>query len=216
MSIMHGISIPGAENIYGRHTYANAPLWSLPYEFLLYLFVGISLGLSKNWKSPAVMLLIFMAILLAPNEITKKCTFYTMDLLVLSRFGAGFCIGSLMFLTKDRWNVNSFKIPCAVFCFVIIFALIGNAGDIDTAGRICIAVLIILIGVSFNDRLIRGRADISYGLYIWGWPIQSMMLRELSLSFIPSVLITILITCCIAYFSRVYIEEPFLRKKTIS
>lgn len=215
MSVMHGISIPGAENIYARHTYANAPLWSLPYEFALYLILGLALGLSKNWKAPAVMLCVFMTVLLAPHDITKKITFYSMDLLVLSRFGVGFCIGSMMFLTKDEWNFNSFKIPCTIFCISIVCALVGNSSDIDTIGRICIAVLIIVIGVSFNDSLIKGKADISYGLYIWAWPVQCMVISSLSLSFLPSVITTILITCCIATFSRIYIEEPFLKRRKV-
>lgn len=215
MSVMHGLSIPGTENIYGRRTYANAPLWSLPYEFILYILLGIFIGFSRNWKAPVTMFLIFVSILMMPSDITKKTTFYTMDLLVLARFGAGFCIGSLMYLTKESWNTKSFKVPCTVFCLVIVYSLIGNSNDINSIGRICIAVLIIIVGVSFNDKLIKGRSDISYGIYIWAWPVQSMVINGFTLAFMPSLLITIFITCGLALFSRVFIEEPFMKRKTI-
>lgn len=214
MSLMHGISIPGAENIYGRHAWANGPLWSLVYEFALYLIIGLFLGMSKNWKAPAVALIVFMFILLTPPDVATKYNFYGMDMIALAKFGVGFSIGSLMFLTKDVWDKPSFKIPCAIFCFAIIFSIIGNAGDINSVGRFCVAVLIIITGVSFNDVFIRGRVDISYGIYIWSWPVQNIVIHSFDLTFIPSLILTVIITCAVASFSRIYIEEPFMKRKT--
>lgn len=215
MSLLHGITIPGAENIYGHKMWANAPLWSLIYEFTLYLLIGLFLGISKNWKSSAVAVVVFMFILLSPKEIAEKYNFYGMDIITLAKFGVGFSIGSLMFLTKSAWDNSKFKIPCSIFCILVIYSIIGNKVDIDSVGRICVAILIIMTGVSFNDIYIKGRVDISYGVYIWAWPVQSIVIySSLNLTFYPSLMLTILITCLVSAFSRVYIEEPFMKRKT--
>lgn len=45
-----------------------------------------------------------------------------------------------------------------------------------TAG---LAMLTIVIGTSFGDRLILGRFDISYGVYIYAFPIQQIVINRL-------------------------------------
>ena len=54
--------------------------------------------------------------------------------------------------------------------------------------------------------------DISYGIYIWGWPVQvTVQLFYPHLSHHEYILICCSITMLIAFFSALFIEEPFMR-----
>ncbi|CDH01533.1 acyltransferase family protein [Xenorhabdus bovienii] len=210
MSILHGLSISNAENIYGIMTYANAPLWTLSYEFMLYLILGAFMGYSKTWKGPGIILLLSLMILIMPNHMTKDINTYGVQLYILAKFGIGFSIGSILFLTKHIWDNRSTKLSICALCLLILFSLSGQTSDMNVIGRVAVAVLTIIIGVSFKDKILRGRADISYGLYIWAWPIQSIVIHQVNISFWPNLILTMAICVVVAIFSRKYIEEPFL------
>ncbi|CAD6055048.1 TPA: acyltransferase family protein [Escherichia coli] len=214
MSIMHGLSIPNAENVYGRHTYANAPLWTLAYEFFLYIIVGMILCMSKTWKAPAITLALSLFVMCLPKDMTKDINTYGVQIYILAKFGIGFSVGSLMYITRSVWDSKELKLGMFVCCAVVLFALIGKNADMNVAGRVVVAIMTIIIGVSFKDRILNGRLDISYGMYIWAWPIQAIVVGQIKIPFWYSLLLTLTITILAATFSRKYIEEPFLSKRS--
>lgn len=61
-------------------------------------------------------------------------------------------------------------------------------------------------------RKIKLKHDISYGVYIWGWPVQQFLLF-----FWPHInpythmVLSVLISFGIGYLSAVYIEEPAIK-----
>ncbi|MCP6352183.1 acyltransferase, partial [Klebsiella pneumoniae] len=71
-----------------------------------------------------------------------------------------------MSLTKPRWD--SWKIKSFLF-FSLFLLLISMDGtyEIKALGYVIIPVLTIIAGVSFRDKLINGRFDYSYGIYIY-------------------------------------------------
>ncbi|OWF83336.1 hypothetical protein B4907_11430 [Yersinia kristensenii] len=145
----------------------------------------------------------------------KDSYFYSTNYLALMKFGINFFVGSIMFMTISQWNTKKYKITLAIVSILCMYYLSENKADIDTVGRMALSVLTIVIGVSFSISFASGKFDISYGVYIWGWPIQAMIVSLTTLSFWPSLIISLFITCVIAMISRVTVEEYFLRKKPL-
>ncbi|MCK1305760.1 hypothetical protein [Bradyrhizobium sp. 45] len=77
-----------------------------------------------------------------------------------------------------------------------------------TAG---LAMLTIVIGTSFGDRLILGRFDISYGVYIYAFPIQQIVINRLVEGFWSSMLVSAVLTTLAGILSYYLVERRFLR-----
>ena len=214
MSILfsYGNDIPHLWTDYGWLQAANAPIWTLTHEFFLYILGSLAFGLSRTWKAPTALLIIFMLcqIFIAPYLAEKS--FYSMNAHHFTELGTNFSIGALMYVTINSWNSKNTKIFLAAISVIILFALRQEQG-ITIAGRVCISVLTIIIGVSFKDLILKGKMDISYGMYIWAFPIQAIVINVLHLGFYYGTVATFIITGIVAAISRKYIEEPFMRRK---
>jgi peptidoglycan/LPS O-acetylase OafA/YrhL len=156
--------LPGVEfwsgNIGGI---VNGPLWSLPCEALLYLMVFV-LGVSRLLTLPVCLLLLGAGMICLGLD-TAGDTFGS-ALWLLGLFAAGMCGYRLRGpqLISGRWA---------------LLALLGLALSIPAhlflvAFPICGGYLVIWLALSRklpNFRAARF-GDLSYGLYIYGWPIE--------------------------------------------
>lgn len=199
----------------------NAPMWTIAYEMACYL-ATVCVGLSGMfnprrrilWLLCAATLLILNA-LHAFDGLTTEGHRLPMSLL---RFGSLFAVGSVYFLFRD--NVKLGALGAATAGLALIAGLfIGSVAE--TAFAIFGAYLIfwyaLKVRVSPLSR-IANRADLSYGLYLYAWPIQSLMVWTYkfpisSASSGPLMLtgLSVLATGAVAYASWALIERPCLR-----
>ncbi|MGM8553984.1 acyltransferase family protein [Enterobacter hormaechei subsp. steigerwaltii] len=213
MSMMHGINISGVESPYGFQTIVNPPLWTLPYEFVLYIILGVTMLIHRGLIAPVISLFVIIFIVSGFPDAFKNAYFYSINYLALMKFGINFFVGSIMFLTFSVWNNKKHKAFIALISLLILFYLSGNKFDLDVVGRIALAALTIVVGVSFAFKYTSGKFDISYGVYIWGWPIQAVVIQSFDLGFTTSLFIALSVTFAVAFISRVTVEEYFLKKK---
>ena len=156
--------LPGVEfwpgNIGGI---VNGPLWSLPCEALLYLLL-FALGLFRLLSLPVCMLL--LAIGLGALWLDTAGETFGSALWLLGFFAAGMCCYRLRGprLIAGHWALLALlglavSIPARLF--LVAFPLCGGY---------------LTIYLALNKRLPKLRAarfgDLSYGLYIYGWPIE--------------------------------------------
>lgn len=215
MSLMLSKNIPNMWLGYKQELAANPVLWTLPVEFLWYVIIGIALSISNTWKMPATLLAACIAVVSFFPEIIKHMVFYTVPLFWLCSFGICFTIGSLLSLTEESWNKTKTKVLLLFLSVVFLYILKGKP-EINTIGFACIAVITIIFGVSYRDELVKGRFDISYGLYIWAWPVQATVTNFTDLGFYLSFIVTVIITGLISLISWKYIESPFLKRRNIA
>jgi peptidoglycan/LPS O-acetylase OafA/YrhL len=143
----------------------NGPLWSLPCEALLYLML-FSLGVCRL-LSLRVMLLLLAGGIVCLRFDTAGETFGS-ALWLLGFFAAGMCLYQLRGLGSRlfawHWAVLAMiglalSIPARLF--LVAFPLFGSY---------------LVIYLALNRRLPVVRAarfgDLSYGLYIYGWPVE--------------------------------------------
>ena len=78
------------------------------------------------------------------------------------------------------------------------------------AATMAICILIIGLALSLRDKWINGRVDLSYGIYIYAFPTQQIVINLISTQFWLSLAITLLLTLIMAYLSYRFIEKPCL------
>lgn len=84
--------------------------------------------------------------------------------------------------------------------------------EYSVLGTLGITIFVAMIGESFSETLINGKFDISYGIYIYGFPIQQIVINEITRRFWLGMAISIVLSLVAGYLSYRFVEKPFLRK----
>lgn len=189
----------------------NGSLWSLFPEALCYgltLFLGLFGLLNKNKQA---LLLLFILVY----------TIYVVNLYPQAQFGPTFLTlsnarklytcyvcGTCLYAFRNEIFID---VKGQLFIFLASVALIKFGGFLMVA-----PITIAILGIrGFSNFQVPLKYDISYGLYIYAFPIQQLLFRVFS----PTISIIWYLTACIALtglvalLSFLFIERPFLRLK---
>lgn len=112
---------------------------------------------------------------------------------------------------KASWL--SHRAYMVVIALLMLF-LMRSRPECEVLGTASLAVLTIVIGVSFSDNLIRGRFDISYGVNLYAFPIQQVVINRVTGSFRAGMLIAAILTTMAAVLSYHLVEKRFLKRAT--
>lgn len=194
----------------------NGSLWTLPVEFFCYVLLGIFLYVIHIKYLPYILILISIALIswlyfLDHREPQKLFVFYATDWKSGSRLIVYFLIGSVIRL----FSIGE-KITTQHFIIVLmIFLSIPNAFFINN-----LAPLLLLPLGTFSfafSKPISGwlnGQDISYGIYLWAFPMGQLLLdKQIATTPIFSIILTTLLILPIAYLSWQLVEKPALRLK---
>lgn len=186
--------VPGMYGTIGKPDLVNAPLWTLPVEVGCYLLLWLA---PKRWLAPAVVALFTIASALHVS------TGGNLPLLYLP---VAFMVGACIYHLRDRVPASGL-LAAGLVAISATSALFGALGLVAPFALAYVAI--------WAGTLARAswRHDVSYGVYIYGWPIQQLLTMAgfsalglapyLALSFVPIALV--------AYASARLVEEPALR-----
>lgn len=216
-SFINGISLlqpnfPYPTAAFKHHNIINGSLWTLASEFACYFIVAIALLYSKSWKAPLTLILgvIFLQVSLISG--LQDFTFYQTKFSRFLPFILVFSIGSLMAITEKSWSTTRARMIIFIVCPLIIFA-ISKQPEAFVIGNAAFAALVITFCTALKVDPIKGRFDISYGIYIYAWPIQQIVSNELSTGFYMGMAISLCLTIIAASLSWRFVESPFLRRR---
>ena len=202
----------------------NGSLWTLAPQFTLYILI-IALFFVRKHR-PVVLGLSFMALVLClTKNIFFANKFAHTDICYLgvnsfARFAQFFATGMLLQTrqyfrsNKARWIIIAFGSILTIF-FLVIHTYIHI--EVKPLIMLCISVIFILVGEMYwqpvSDTLKR-IGDLSYGTYIYAFPIQQMLIAMLP-SITPHMLmlLTIISVLPIAFASWHIIEQRALALK---
>jgi peptidoglycan/LPS O-acetylase OafA/YrhL len=148
----------------------DGSLWTLIFEMICYLVVaglGVMGLLNRRWTIPAVFALSVIGAALVGNPVQEIQSIPQM----VTRFAVCFSAGALLYQFRD-------KIP-ARWSLVAVCAVLAVAGGLLPNYRIFVvlplAYAVVVSGALVKNEKLRLRNDVSYGVYIYAWPMQQLL-----------------------------------------
>ena len=192
----------------------NGSLWSLWPETLCYVMLaGLGLGGLLVRHRPllllgvAALLLLHAARVLLPNLEAPVLPTWLV-LVDRGRYFLAYLIGTVLWLWRDRIQPDW---PATLLVLVALAAL-ARFGGLQLFAPVFVPLALVMAGQCFALRLTH---DVSYGLYIYGFPVQQM-LAATSLPRFPwpvFLAASLAVTFVFAFLSWHFVERPFLRRR---
>ena len=197
----------------------NGSLWTIKIEFECYLLV-LALGLLGLFRRRSVLLAGLGAALLAtfvvhtPSLVSRlPLTEVMVRLSSHFTFGAFFLAGSVVYLYKDEL-VRSRWIAIGALVVWLGGAMLRQPWIL---GPLALTYLIAYVGYTPTARFrnFAARGDVSYGIYLYGWPVQLLVAYFIGQELHPLVFMAFCIgpTVLCAALSWRFIERPALSLK---
>lgn len=198
----------------------NASLWSLIWEVMCYLLVAVIgvVGLATHrWVSLAFLLLATGGAMMLPGlKFPDVMTQHEGDVrtalfFLACRTAIMFAAGAFLYQWRDvipaRWSL------VAVSTVIVLAA--GFLPDYRVVGALPLAYAVVVSGALIRDKHLRLRTDLSYGMYIYAYPTQQLLLVCGLISLNPLLLtgVTAAATVPLAAASWFLIEKPARRLK---
>lgn len=218
-----GFVLPGvfAENIY-PHT-VNGSLWSLPVEMVMYVMVPIILELTGIFKKYRNQILVFVSLLaIAGMQYARKVVFadslpviYHIDLkqafLVIPFYLIG-CIYTIP-AVKKRLNLQAASVLLLLSMCIDRQGIVGEITE-----YIVLSYFIFSLAFSaepfFAEKM--KKLDISYGMFLWGFPIQQIVVQffvkhHLTVNYMLCLVVSLAVTALFAMVSAKFIGKPAVK-----
>jgi len=191
----------------------NGSLWSIPYEFLCYLMVPALAGLGllgrRRW-----MLALFVACYipaLYTYTYQTKATFETMSPVIAVQQAAFFLSGMLMYLWRDKIVIKNY-VGAALVAVLVLSIRLGNP-EIVTPWVVAPIMVWLAFAPWLNLRRAAKHGDFSYGIYLYAYPIQQLIVSTGVRNVYGLFLLAVPVTVGAAFLSWRLIESPALRLK---
>ena len=213
--------LPGVFQTHPAHE-VNGSIWTLAYEFSYYIMIlcGAAVGLFRRKWLAVIGFFIFFGLQLyviyghVPPKIQYFLPYTDLDIKNFTDFGLYFTAGALFYLYRDQ---VTYTYSLAVLA-VVIYSLAIYFNVAWLARYIALPYLILYIAFVPKIGWITAwgeGGDYSYGMYIYGMPVQQMILSVWGKSMNPNVLslLSVFFLFPIAWLSWNLVESKFLKLK---
>lgn len=199
-------TLPGVFTSTPDESLVNQPLWTLRFEFTFYLIVAI-LGITRLLNAWVIcILMVFSVLILAVTHNIDPRLAGGLDF--FKHFGAGM----ILYLVRDRLPIRAWL---AVLCgFVLVVSLF--TGGFNIIFSVFGAYLVFWYAFTRDVRHMPAArfGDLSYGIYIFAWPIQQVLISNFPrMSWGENATLALVITIPLAYTSWHLIEKRALKWK---
>jgi peptidoglycan/LPS O-acetylase OafA/YrhL len=190
----------------------NGALWTLYYEFLCYVIIGVAFAIFPRRMMPDVAM-VGLAVATASRwfvPVTSLSQYRSFS--GLAELSAFFMAGAVLYFFADRIRMQGWRRPAAAVAAVGFVVLTGLDA---TLVALPIAFLCLWLGVKLPFRTVGRKRDISYGLYIYGFPVQQTLalLGAARFGVVGFIALSLLLTLPFALGSWLLVEQPAMRLK---
>jgi len=215
---------PAMANVFAGTPYRvlNGSAWTIQYEFVCYLLVILlgRAGLLKSWIPVAAASLVCLALVgFAPglvgdplNRLPLHNVILLGDRSAILRLGGLFLAGAAFYLAQDRVPLRKPYLAAAFvcLCLTLLDARLTNLGLGIFGAYVLLAVA--ALGSGTILARINNRNDISYGVYLYAWPIEKTLLWfGFSTGLLALGLTTFALAAIAGAISWFLIEKPAMR-----
>lgn len=212
--------LPGAfaENPYPNAV--NGSLWSLPAEFVMYLLIPVIYEFSSLFRCKKIFFTTSAAIsclLMSIHETffpSWHCVVYATDLAQVIDIVPFYFIGAAVAVFSPTSQLFSIRNGLITLVIISCFSL-ENAILSVLLSTLAISYVFYCFTLTPSVGDLKNM-EISYGIYLYGFPIQQTVIYifmeyGIPLHFMTVMIISFLITATIAFLSRHLIENPSSR-----
>lgn len=195
----------------------NGSLWSLRLEFTCYLAVVV-LGIAGMLRRRELIVILIVAVSMLAGAVALS-EHIPAQLLIFLRYLTLFMAGaffSVSGICAMDWGRPSTRAAAVVMFIVVIGAsAFGAWGSIIFSLLLAVPVLVFALNPLPGVASIGRFGDMSYGLYVWAFPIQQLVIDRMNNALTPSTLtvVTLILTMPVAALSWWFIERPALSLK---
>lgn len=188
----------------------NGSLWTISFELLCYGFVASVLFLSSGIRRESIVIISLkiscMAIIMATALVPEQIPYFGKNLEAQVLL-ALFCIGGLLSLFHDSISINFSLLLSLWFLQYILRTL-------DSLHLLFYTALFITLIFIFTNSYIRKlyiSDDISYGVYLYGFPVQqSLYYLDPDIGAYRMFAFSVIISSVLGYVSWRIVEKPAL------
>jgi peptidoglycan/LPS O-acetylase OafA/YrhL len=186
----------------------NGSLWTLQFEVACYIAVfvfGVAGLLKRRWFLAAALALALLWSALLPPWTVEPISIAQ----ILARFFVMFLAGALLHQLRNaipaRWSI-------VAVCVALILAA-SFLPNYRILAALPVAYAMIVSGALIHNRRLNFRHDLSYGVYIYAWPFQQLLV-VCGLGFLNPLLFTIVVA--IPIFAFAALSWFFIEKRALS
>jgi len=210
--LMRQFGIAGLPGVGGNPEVINGSLWTLFYEACCYLIIaGLGVLGILRWRPALVLAMIAVLWLLT---IAAEFGINPLGSDYLRSFALIFLIGTAGLLYADRIPLSGY---IALGSLGVAVAAMFLFVDYRVLGAPAYAYLIFYLMVRMPVPW-QPRSDISYGMYVWHWPIAQTLVALKVPEYIGPLFIVLVLALAVpvSALSWHLVEKPVLRFKDIS
>ncbi|QMW03980.1 acyltransferase family protein [Spirosoma foliorum] len=208
--------LPGVfvNNIIGSSV--NTSIWTLPIEIMFYCFVAFIGQIREKKYKQALFVLSYIFILWVSIGLNQTS--------MLLHNVVFFIVGILLYRFRYTIKLTPWAIVISILCFIVSLFTSGDLINIFFVKYLrtliftfSLAYLIIVLAFVKNQLLsFDNYGDYSYGMYIWAWPVQQILIYYYpSMSQIENFILGVLLTFPLSILSWHFIEKRALKLKKL-
>ena len=194
----------------------DAPLWSLYWEFLAYLLLAVlgALGVirQQRWVVPVLAAVLWVMTIwrsAIPGVREEYFSAFAAD--VIPRLFLMFLLGASLYLFAEKVPMHPLL---AASSALLVAAGLFSGWEYRVIAALPMAYLVFWLGARLPLR-VGMRTDISYGMYIYAFPIQQILVIAgwSAVGWWASAGLAVALTLPLAWLSWTVVERPALRFK---
>lgn len=195
----------------------NGSLWTLPAEFLCYLVVPLLLVWPRRLRPLTLAAVLGVSLWLASVPPEQSPVVYGSRLSDAAGMWVFFAAGALLRLAAQQWPGRLFRTDVAVVA-VSAYAVTISMAPTWTPWLAWLALpyAVLVIGLASTPVVRRAArfGDLSYGLYLWAFPVQQLVVHFLGVQrMLVDIPLVTALTLILAFVSWHVVEHPSLRLK---